>query len=414
MKKWTILLILNGSLLIGMEPNDENNNNKKILGLMFIPRDQKEVVAISANLIPSFSAKNNATKPIDVPFSIKVFITLKDLLRSSSKLRNNISKRKNLEGSKKDLRLHSKLYTSLTEHSLEKVKDLRELIRAGLFLEVNQPVLEACIRYYVEKKAEEEAENVNKKNKKEKKSKQEEEKEEELPKNLDALFHKWHFLCVNSDYSRETDDFCVSWSEIKFFKHEYLEDKFYHRAPFSNNSLSTNLSLAGFHLDSTQELKRELEKRKIFWDKVQRVDLMCNKLADISFLEEIEEHAKTIELSRNLFTSLNLRNFSKLTKLYVNNNQLTEIPFLGGCAALKKLWLNHNQIKEIKALDLLDLSSLEELQLGNNKITTIHPQALAGCFNLKVFVLSYNPIIKLDLDIPAQCQFFMERQMIRS
>lgn len=97
---------------------------------------------------------------------------------------------------------------------------------------------------------------------------------------------------------------------------------------------------------------------------------------------------------------------SRITNIYLDNNNLISPPNLMAFVALKTLYLNDNELKETP--DLTQNVALEELHLENNEM--ILPPSLAANAMLEILILSHNNLIlapditsninlrKIDLD----------------
>ena len=77
-----------------------------------------------------------------------------------------------------------------------------------------------------------------------------------------------------------------------------------------------------------------------------------------------------------------------LERLYLEDNQLTDISPLSGLANLSRLHLNDNQLADISPLS--KLTNLSELSLNSNRLTDISP--LSDLVNLSILHLNYNQL----------------------
>ena len=88
-----------------------------------------------------------------------------------------------------------------------------------------------------------------------------------------------------------------------------------------------------------------------------------------------EESAKFIEVAirkriKKPVGELTDVDLEKVTRLVLNNNQLTEVPkVLEKLTKLKELWLEGNQLTDVKGLE--KLTQLEKLYLNNNQLTDV-------------------------------------------
>lgn len=356
MKSFTIILTLYTSCLIGMDPSDDANNNNRTLASI-ITKDNYQVT-IRSSLIPLMLLPKNSSNQISFPFSSKLFEKLKELLEKESELRMI---------TKNDFELHQAFYALVrTRYLEEKSRTVKELIKAALFLRVADAVLEVLIRLYI----------VQSKNK------VDPIKSKFSDVNIEPLFHKWHFLCKDSKY--EHDDFTISWQEIEYFYRPYLEDKFYLRFPTRQTTDSHEIRLPNFHLDSTDEMEKKLNRKKILWLNVRNLSMEGNCLTEVSFLRKMI-NVEIIQLQNNRIKHLNVSDFGGLKELNLNGNQLQEIPLIGGCKALEKLYLAKNMISKIEDTKLATLTNLIEIDLSDNQIGEI----CAGVFTApKLFLVN--------------------------
>ncbi|MBD0313456.1 MAG: leucine-rich repeat domain-containing protein, partial [Microcoleus sp. T3-bin5] len=82
-----------------------------------------------------------------------------------------------------------------------------------------------------------------------------------------------------------------------------------------------------------------------------------------------------------------LGSLTNLTRLHLNNNQISDISFLGSLTNLTTLYLNYNQITDISALR--KLTNLTKLDLYDNQITAM---CVLGLLAQKGLTLSTTPI----------------------
>ncbi|MEG4518439.1 leucine-rich repeat domain-containing protein, partial [Microcoleus sp. AT9_A5] len=101
----------------------------------------------------------------------------------------------------------------------------------------------------------------------------------------------------------------------------------------------------------------------------------------------------TLHLNNNQITDISFLGWlTNLTTLHLNNNQITDISFLGWLTNLTTLNLNSNQITDISALR--KLTNLTTLDLCINEITDI---SFLGSFtNLTTLNLNYNQITDIS------------------
>ena len=108
-----------------------------------------------------------------------------------------------------------------------------------------------------------------------------------------------------------------------------------------------------------------------------------------------------INLSHNQITDLDgcsFTQFPKLTKLWLNNNQLQAADFsaIEGLDLLEFLDLAGNNIEEVAAQSFSRLSKLQLLVLNNNKITQL--PGLEGLTDLRELHITNNKLRVLDLE----------------
>lgn len=136
-----------------------------------------------------------------------------------------------------------------------------------------------------------------------------------------------------------------------------------------------NISLQSGDLPHLEEIELGLNKLTVFAD---HLSLLPN-LKKISFYEN--------EIS---YVSPNIKKFTRLEELDLRGNKLSSLPVeFGELKELRKLNLYENQLSYITPL--LNLISLEELKIGDNKIEEI-PDNIDMLKNLKELSLSSNPI----------------------
>ena len=109
-------------------------------------------------------------------------------------------------------------------------------------------------------------------------------------------------------------------------------------------------------------------------EKVTELNLFDNQLTDVKGLEKL----------------------TQLKKLFLSNNQLTEVPKgLEKLTQLTDLWLTHNQLTDVKGLE--KLTQLKGLDLNTNQLTSV--QGLEKLTQLKILDLTNNPeLTKAQID----------------
>jgi len=143
-----------------------------------------------------------------------------------------------------------------------------------------------------------------------------------------------------------------------------------------------NISLQPGDLPNLEEIKLGLNKLTAFPDDL---SLLPN-LKLISFYEN--------QIS---YVSPDIKKFTRLEELDLRGNKISSLPAeFGELKELRKLDLYENQLSFITPL--LNLISLEELKIGDNKIEDI-PDNIDMLKNLKALSLSSNPIRKIPESI---------------
>jgi len=127
-----------------------------------------------------------------------------------------------------------------------------------------------------------------------------------------------------------------------------------------------------------------------------RLVLDDNQLSSLPSLKNLPK-LKTFTVRRNKLTSLpDLSANTKLTQLYVQSNQLAFIPDLQN---QKELWAINFSGNKLSALPFLDsLTKLAELVVADNQLTQI--QSLEKLSSLKLFNIAGNQIAKLPTFAP--------------
>jgi len=97
------------------------------------------------------------------------------------------------------------------------------------------------------------------------------------------------------------------------------------------------------------------------------LDADGNKLSSITGFNQCQTTMKTLYLSRNAFTSLDVSGFSKLTDIGCNGNNIQSLN-IAGATALTRLLANVNKLT---TLNLTGLDNLEEVDLQSNQLTQL-------------------------------------------
>jgi len=109
----------------------------------------------------------------------------------------------------------------------------------------------------------------------------------------------------------------------------------------------------------------------------------------LNTFEDMVNYAGTLDFSsRHLKTLNGLDLLKALTRIYLYNNQLTDVGDLSGLTALTYLYLSNNQLTDVG--DLSGLTALTYLNLYNNQLTDIGD--LSGLTALTILSLYNNQL----------------------
>lgn len=114
-----------------------------------------------------------------------------------------------------------------------------------------------------------------------------------------------------------------------------------------------------------------------------------------------------LSLSNTGLKQLSVKNFAngvKLKKLFIFGGFLTRVVngTFRSCTSLENLQITNNRISVIELNAFQGLNSLSNLCLSNNSIVVLHPLVLATLPNLNLFVAETNKIKKLSSDMFLQ------------
>lgn len=139
--------------------------------------------------------------------------------------------------------------------------------------------------------------------------------------------------------------------------------------------------------------RNAVKKRSIPFKEVQCLAFSFKSLAKIDNLRGLDSLTK-LHLDNNQITKIeNLAHLANLTCLDLSFNKITVIEGLQKLTKLTDLSLFNNQISKIDTLDTL--SQLKVLSLGNNQISQLdNINYLRGFRNLRLINLAGNPICK--------------------
>ena len=162
---------------------------------------------------------------------------------------------------------------------------------------------------------------------------------------------------------------------------------------------------------------------KANFEELKELYLGFNQITKIDGLKEIDQSKKIIfnryKISNIIETKTSSKNkdrlkkliilkeinFTKLEKLYLNNNQILDINILEhvNFKGLKELNLFGNKISDIRVLEKVNFLKLERLILGKNKLCDINVLEKVNFKELKELDLSFNNIS--DISVLANAQF---------
>ena len=131
--------------------------------------------------------------------------------------------------------------------------------------------------------------------------------------------------------------------------------------------------------------------------KLAQVDLSNNALTDVSVLERSKASLTRLILNDNQLTDLScLAGATGLLRVFVDNNQLTSLDWLKNCAELRVLSASDNQIGSITGLGIG--TKLTYVDLSNNQLQTITQEDLVFTSANTVYMdLRNNQISTLSL-----------------
>lgn len=116
-----------------------------------------------------------------------------------------------------------------------------------------------------------------------------------------------------------------------------------------------------------------------------------NKISSLDALSNLKQ-LRFLYLDSNKLTDLSpLDGLDQLVVLSANSNSLSEFPCLN-CASLQRLELGHNRISSVPAHALLGLPSLNHLNLSSNLLAEASGDALSSCPSLQTLILSENQL----------------------
>ncbi|XP_077331590.1 leucine-rich repeat neuronal protein 1-like [Lithobates pipiens] len=129
--------------------------------------------------------------------------------------------------------------------------------------------------------------------------------------------------------------------------------------------------------------------------------LQSNKISRMGWELQDLVNLTELDLSQNHFQSiedLSISNLSHLITLYLEENQLTELPdyCLKDLESLEELYINHNQINFIGPRAFSGLGKLLRLHLNANRLRVIDSRWFEDLPNLEILMIGENPVSALQ------------------
>jgi Leucine-rich repeat (LRR) protein len=106
------------------------------------------------------------------------------------------------------------------------------------------------------------------------------------------------------------------------------------------------------------------ELTKADYEKVERLNLNDNKLANVKGLEKLTKLERLLLIGNQLTSVKGLEKLTQLESLGLTGNQLTDVKGLENLTQLESLGLTGNQLTDVKGLE--NLTQLKTLHLTNN------------------------------------------------
>ena len=152
-------------------------------------------------------------------------------------------------------------------------------------------------------------------------------------------------------------------------------------------------NLQSINLSNNKIDKFPLRINKLY--NLKTINVSGNQISTMNQNMMLMSYLRNIDLSYNKFTELNYFTFyyKYLEVLNVSNNSLSEIPKNIKSRNLRELYLNNNQIKELPR-SLGRLKKLEKISIAHNQIEEL-PITFGGLNSLKAIDLSYNKLSEL-------------------
>eukprot|EP00300_Choanocystis_sp_HF-7_P004540 c13520_g1_i1.p1 GENE.c13520_g1_i1~~c13520_g1_i1.p1 ORF type:complete len:434 (+),score=94.00 c13520_g1_i1:24-1304(+) len=144
------------------------------------------------------------------------------------------------------------------------------------------------------------------------------------------------------------------------------------------------------------------------------LDLRCNNITDLSFVNFCPESLASLLLDRNAITTLpaGISRLTNLTKLALSNNAISSIPPNTLPRSLTELDLHCNQLTQVPP-DIEFLTGLKIFSLSVNKIRTL-PAFLGRLGKLEQLAISTNRLTDMSplLSLPAITHLTLSRNRI--
>ena len=137
------------------------------------------------------------------------------------------------------------------------------------------------------------------------------------------------------------------------------------------------------------------ELTKADYEKVTRMNLENNQLTDVKGLEKLTK-LTWLRLYDNKLTSVKgLEKLDQLTELNLHGNKLTSVQGLEKLTELRELYLGNNQLTSVKGLE--KLTQLTRLSLADNQLTDV--KGLEKLTQFLTLSLQWNPdLTKAQID----------------
>jgi len=137
------------------------------------------------------------------------------------------------------------------------------------------------------------------------------------------------------------------------------------------------------------------ELTKADYEKVTRMNLENNQLTDVKGLEKLTK-LTWLRLYDNKLTSVKgLEKLTQLKVLWLYGNKLTDVKSLEKLTELRELYLGNNQLTSVKGLE--KLTQLTRLSLADNQLTDV--KGLEKLTQFLTLSLQWNPdLTKAQID----------------